>query len=247
MSTLARITLSRFLNDYCIVNCQMALFLAGSNVTDFLIKFYNLISIEFIYMGTRTERVDFVSHFDASLHVDSLTWCKNLSPAWFGIGSCGGVLFCLLVGWFCCLFGFFLLVCACFVGFFCGLLVFFFFFCYCGRVVWGFILFVCYCFSSMLEIQEMLFKELLICGIFLMSNAQCHFLSRIMGICRLDGGSTSLSLFHEYILMQQYFVQMVGVFCFTDQNRLTTQQSSELHRVGEKTVQWGEMKKSSIH
>ena len=67
-----------------------------------------------------------------------------------------------------------------------------------------------------------------------------------MGVCGVDGGSTSLSWFHEYILMQQYFIQVVVVFCFTDQNRLTTQQSSELHSVGEKTVQWGEMKKSSI-
>lgn len=67
-----------------------------------------------------------------------------------------------------------------------------------------------------------------------------------MGICGEGGGSTSLSWLHEYILMQQYFIQVVGVFCFTDQKRQTTEQSSELHSVGEKTVQWGEMKKSSI-
>lgn len=67
-----------------------------------------------------------------------------------------------------------------------------------------------------------------------------------MGFFGVDDGSAFLTCFHEYILMQQYFIQVVGVFCFADQNRLTTQQNSELHSVGEKTVQWGEMKKSSI-
>jgi len=64
-----------------------------------------------------------------------------------------------------------------------------------------------------------------------------------MGLCGVHNGSTSLSWFHEYMFMRQHFILVVGVFSFTDQNRLTTtQQSSKLHSAGEKTVQWGEMK-----
>lgn len=38
MNTLTKVTLPRFLNDYHVVNCQTALFLAGSNKASFLIK-----------------------------------------------------------------------------------------------------------------------------------------------------------------------------------------------------------------
>lgn len=56
MSTLARITLSKFHNYYYAVKCQTTLFLAGSNAIIFLIRCYNFINIEFNYLRTRTER-----------------------------------------------------------------------------------------------------------------------------------------------------------------------------------------------
>lgn len=69
MNTLARITLSKFLNYYYTVECQITLFLAGSNAIIFLIRFYNFINIECSYLRTRTER--------EYPFVTQLFWCKT--------------------------------------------------------------------------------------------------------------------------------------------------------------------------
>lgn len=79
----------------------MALFLAGSDATVFLIKWYAFISTEFISTGPTAARMDFVSYFDASLDVDTpdvRIYCVKLG--WFLILL---VLFrgLVLVLWFC--------------------------------------------------------------------------------------------------------------------------------------------------
>lgn len=51
VTALARIMCSKFFCDYLTVNCQMALFLVGSNAAVFLINFCNYIREEFFLYG----------------------------------------------------------------------------------------------------------------------------------------------------------------------------------------------------